>query len=53
MQRREVVLKARHPSTIIAADSWGFTAETMQPLWSLHASCGSTGVLDRQLLSYD
>ena len=53
MQRREVVLKARRPFTIIAADSWGFTAEIMQPLWSLHASCGSAGILDSQLLSYD
>ena len=52
MQRREVVLKSRRPFTIIAADSWGYTAEIMQPLWSLHASCGSAGILDRQLLSY-
>ena len=52
VQRREVVLKARRPLTIIAADSWGLTAEIMQPLWSLHASCGSAGILDRQLLSY-
>ena len=53
VQRREVVLKARHPFTMIAADSWGFTAETMQPLWSLRASCGSAGILNRQLLSYN